>query len=55
MYFMFENVDRVHGRFLQYTLFKAVVGRILSCDLMEGECNCSLPYKINGKCVYVGK
>ena len=22
---------------------------------MDRECNCSLPYKVNGKCVYEGK
>ena len=28
---------------------------IFSKDLMDRECNCSLPYKVNGKCVYEGK
>ena len=28
---------------------------ILSEDLMDRECNCSLPSKVNGKCVYKGK
>ena len=28
---------------------------IFSKDLMDGECNCSLPYKVNGKGVYKGK
>ena len=27
----------------------------LSKDLMYRECNCSLPYKVKGKCVYDGK
>ena len=34
----------------------AKIGRgIFSKDLMDRECNCSLQYKINGKCVYEGK
>ena len=28
---------------------------IFSKDLMDRECNFSLPYKVNGKCVYEGK
>ena len=28
---------------------------ILSKDLMDAECKCSLPSKVNGKCVYKGK
>ena len=32
------------------------IGRgIFSKDLMDRECNCSLPSKVNGKCVYKGK
>ena len=32
------------------------IGRgIFSKDLMDRECNCSLPSKVNGKCVYEGK
>ena len=27
IYFIFENVDRIHSRFLQYAVFKVVVGR----------------------------
>ena len=34
----------------------AKIGRgIFSKDLMDIECNCSLPSKVNGKCVYEGK
>ena len=34
----------------------AKIGRgIFSKDLMDRECNCSLPSKFNGKCVYKGK
>ena len=34
----------------------AKIGRgIFSKYLMGRECNCSLPYKVNGKCVYEGK
>ena len=34
----------------------AKLGRgIFSKDLMDRECNCSLPSKVNGKCVYEGK
>ena len=34
----------------------AKIGRgIFSKDLMERECNCYLPSKVNGKCVYEGK
>ena len=28
---------------------------ILSCDLIDGECNCFLMSKVNRKCVYEGK
>ena len=28
---------------------------IFSKDLMDRKCNCSLPSKVNGKCVYKGK
>ena len=28
---------------------------ILSCDLMDRECNCFLLSKVNGKCIYEGK
>ena len=34
----------------------AKIGRgIFSKNLMDGECNCSLPSKVNRKCVYEGK
>ena len=33
MYFMFENVDLVHGCFLQYEFLKDVVGRVYLIDL----------------------
>ena len=34
----------------------AKIGRgIFSKDLMDRKCNCSLPYKFNGKCVYKNK
>ena len=34
----------------------AKTGRgILSKDLINRECNCSIPYKVNGKCFYKGK
>ena len=34
----------------------AKIGRgIFSKDLMDRECNCSLPSKVNRKCVYKGK
>ena len=34
----------------------AKIGRgIFSKDLMDRECNFSLPFKVNGKCVYEGK
>ena len=32
---MFENVDRVHGHFLQYSIFKVVVGRFYQLDMMR--------------------
>ena len=28
---MFKNVDRVHGRFLQYAIYKVVVGIVYEC------------------------
>ena len=36
--------------------FAAKIGRgMFSKDLMDRWCNCSLPSKVNGKCVYEGK
>ena len=32
-----------------------IVRGIFSKDLIDRECNCSLPSKVNGKCVYEGK
>ena len=34
----------------------AKIGRVIfSKDLIDRKCNCSLPSKVNGKCVYKGK
>ena len=34
---------------------KKIGRRIVSEDVMDRECNCSLPSKVNGNCVYKGK
>ena len=52
---MFGNIDQVHDRFLQYAIFKVVVGRILSIDLIDRESNCSLQSKAKGEFVYKDK
>ena len=42
----FNNLAELLNRDLANLFFK---------DLMDRECNCSLPSKVNGKCVYEGK
>ena len=50
-YHRFNNLAELLNRDLA-----AKIGRgIFSKDLMDRECNCSLPSKVNGKCVYEGK
>ena len=50
-YHIFNNLaELINGN------LAAKIGRkIFSKDLMDRECNCSLPSKVNGKCVYEGK
>ena len=48
---MFNNLAELLNGYLA-----ANIGRvIISKDLMDRECNCSLPSKVNEKCVYEGK
>ena len=50
-YHRFNNLAELLNRDLA-----AKIGRgIFSKDLMDRECNCSLPSKVNRKCVYEGK
>ena len=50
-YHIFNNLAELLNRDLA-----AKIGRgIVSKDLMDIKCNCSLPSKVNGKCVYKGK
>ena len=50
-YHRFNNLAELLNRDLA-----AKIGRgIFSKYLMDRECNCSLPSKVNGKCVYKGK
>ena len=50
-YHRFNNLAELLNRDLA-----AKIGRgIFSKDLMNRECNCSLPSKVNKKCVYEGK
>ena len=50
-YHRFNSLAQLHNGDLA-----AKIGRgIFSKDLMDRECNCSLPSKVNGKCVYEGK
>ena len=50
-YHRFNNLAELLNRDLA-----AKIGRgIFSKDLMDRKCNCSLPYKVNGKCAYEGK
>ena len=50
-YHIFNNVSR----FLNGDLAAKIGRGILSRDLMDIECNCSLPSKVNGKLFYKGK
>ena len=46
-YLRFNNLSGLLNGYLS-----AKIGRgILSADLMDRECNCSLPTKVNGECV----
>ena len=50
-YHRFNNLDELLNIDLA-----AKLGRVIpSKDLMDRECNCYLPSKVNGKCVYEGK
>ena len=50
-YHIFNNVSRL----LNGDLVTKIGQGILSRDLMDIECNCSLPSKVNGKLLYKGK
>ena len=50
-YHMFNKLSELLNGYLT----KKIGQGILSWDLMDRECNCSLPYKVNSKCVYEGK
>ena len=50
-YYIFNNLAELLNGDLA-----AKIGRgIFSKDLMDRECNCYLPSKVKGKCVYEGK
>ena len=50
-YHRFNNLSKLHNGGLV-----AKIGQgILSVDLMDRECNCYLPSKFNGKCLYEGQ
>ena len=50
-YYRFNNLAELLNRYLA-----AKIGRgILFTELMDRECNCSVPYKLNVKFVYEGK
>ena len=52
------NPQNIHQVWL-YTSYPQEIYRIgrviISHYLMDRECNCYLPYKVNGKCIYEGK
>ena len=49
MYFhIFNNLSEFLNKYLTAKIRRV----ILTYDLMDRECNCSHPYKVNGKCVY---
>ena len=50
-YHRFNNLDEL----LNMDLAAKIGQGILSKDWINRECNCSLPYKVKGKCVYDGK
>ena len=50
-YYKFNNLAEL----LNGDLAAKIEWRILSRDLMDIERNCSLPYKVNSKCVYGSK
>ena len=50
-YHIFNNLAEL----LNGDLAKKIGRGIFSKDLMDRKCNCSIPYKVNGKCVYKGK
>ena len=51
----YKNLSRVM-KYIQGTIgLPLILQGILSWDLMDRNFNCSLPSKVNGKCVYRGK
>ena len=50
-YHIFNNLAKL----LNGDLAAKIGQGIFSKDLMDRECNCYLPSKVNGKCVYKGK
>ena len=50
-YHKFNNLAEL----LNGDLAEKIRREIFSKDLMDRECNCSLPYKVNGTFVYEGK
>ena len=50
-YHRFNNLAELLNRSLAVKIGQGIFFK----DLMDRECNCSLPSKVNGKCVYEGK
>ena len=50
-YHRFNNLAELLNGYLA----KKIGRGIFSKDLMDRKCNCYLPFKVNGKCVYEGK
>ena len=50
-YHIFNNLSEI----VNIDLSAKIGRKILSKDLMDRECNCSITSKVNGKCVYEGK
>ena len=50
-YHIFNNLTEL----INGDLAAKIVREIFSKDLMDRKCNCSLPSKVNRKCVYEGK
>ena len=50
-YHRYNNLPDLLNRYLAVKIGRG----ILSCELMDRECNCSLPSEVNVKCVYKDK
>ena len=52
---MSYHIFNIFGKLINGDLATKIGWRILSCWLMDRDCNRSIPYKVNIKCVFEGK